>query len=950
MTFINPDNNLLFLAGGGKMGNEIRNKDWGETSLHAPSAWQQSLRTTLNILLNAPVPMILFWGPEQICFYNDAYQESLPDKQTIFLGLKASEATRDAWPQLKTLIESIRNTGKPTLHSDPLHFTGGESSAHAHRKFMYCPVMDELGGIGGILLTGNETGHEIATRKKLQDRDRQFQLIFEQAPVAVAIFRGPDYITEMANARVLDIVGRGDEIFNKPILECLPELESQGIRVLLDDVFNTGKSFSATELPLSIMRNGRLETVFLNFSFNPLHNSAGEIDGIMAVGMETTAQVMVNRKIKESEKKLNVVIEASELATWELDLITRAASYSDRYLEILGYPPGTVLTHPQILKHLHPEDLHIRERAFEDAFSSGVLHYESRLVWNDGSLHWMEGRGKVFFDDAGTPVNMIGTVRDITEEKYYQKQLEEREQKFRLLADSIPQHIWTTDQEGNINYYNRSFYEYSGLSHNQISKGSWIQMVHPGEQTAAQLQWEECLANGKSFLLEQRLRKRTNEYRWHLTRIVPQKDEKGKIGTWVGTSMDIQDQKTFTTELKRQVDDRTSELVKLNESLKQSEERYHLMVEEVQDYAILYLNRDGTVENWNAGAEKIKGYHAQEIIGRNFSVFYTNEDRQNNLPQRLLQHSLLTGRAVQEGWRVKKDGTLFWASVVITAVHNEQNEVIGFSKVTHDLTQKKEANDKLIKNAAELQEKNEDLRKMNKELEAFAYISSHDLQEPLRKIQTFATRIAEKESENLSTYGKDYFERMQNAAARMQTLIDDLLAYSRTTTGERKYEPTALSHIVDGVKADFSEELQQKQATVEVGEMCTISIIPFQFRQLLYNLIGNSLKFSVPDRLPVIRIESKIALGKHLNEALLASDTEYCHIRVADNGIGFEQQYGEKIFELFQRLHGRSNYIGTGIGLAIVKKIVDNHNGLIKAHGAVNEGAVFDIYLPVIHS
>jgi PAS domain S-box-containing protein len=413
------------------------------------------------------------------------------------------------------------------------------------------------------------------------------------------------------------------------------------------------------------------------------------------------------------------------------------------------------------------------------------------------------------------------------------------------------------------------------------------------------------------------------------------------------TIRDITDEKKHQDELEQQVTARTKELSLMNESLQKSEERYHLMVEEVQDYAILYLNHEGIVENWNLGAEKIKGYKAEEIIGKNFSTFYTESDRESNLPQKLLNIAIEKGKATQEGWRVRKDGSLFWASVVITAVHNKKGQVIGFSKVTHDLTEKKKADDKLKLNALELEQKNAELEKMNQELQSFAYISSHDLQEPLRKIQTFASQILEKEFENLSDNGKDKFQRMQNAAKRMQTLINDLLSYSRTNIQERIFKKTDLSKIVEEVKEDLKEEIEQKNAIIENCENCEANIIPFQFRQLLYNLISNSLKFSNPETPIVIKISSKIVKNEALENKKLEKDTNYCHIQIKDNGIGFEQQYSSKIFEVFQRLHGKLEYTGTGIGLAIVKKIVDNHNGIITATGEKNKGATFDIYIPV---
>ena len=232
----------------------------------------------------------------------------------------------------------------------------------------------------------------------------------------------------------------------------------------------------------------------------------------------------------------------------------------------------------------------------------------------------------------------------------------------------------------------------------------------------------------------------------------------------------------------------------------------------------------------------------------------------------------------------------------------------------------------------------------NKELLAFTYISSHDLQEPLRKIQTFATILLQ--NETLSESGKYNFQRMQLAAGRMQQLIDDLLAFSRISTTELKFEKTDLNGIVDEVKAELRDTIQEKRATIEATELGTYNIIAFQFRQLLYNLVSNALKFSQPNLPSHIIIKSSIVKGNKLISEKLSPEKNYCHIMVKDNGIGFESHFSDRIFEVFQKLHGKEVYGGTGIGLAIVKKIVENHNGIIIATSELNEGATFDIYFP----
>ena len=289
-------------------------------------------------------------------------------------------------------------------------------------------------------------------------------------------------------------------------------------------------------------------------------------------------------------------------------------------------------------------------------------------------------------------------------------------------------------------------------------------------------------------------------------------------------------------------------------------------------------------------------------------------------------------------------------NVVYQPDHEADGTISGVITIAYDVTEmvlaRKKNEDAVAERTVELSVANEELVRMNKELEAFTYVSSHDLQEPLRKIRTIAGRILEKENQNLSDSGKNYFHLIQNAAERMQTLIQNLLAFSHLSMADRNFETTDLNIIIDEVKKEFKDAIAEKNAVIEVKEICDVKVIPFQFRQLMHNLISNALKFSNPKIPPHIKISCVTITSSKINAVNLAPDKEYCHISISDNGIGFEKEFAEKIFEVFQKLHAKDEYAGTGIGLAIVKKIVENHNGLILATSKLNTGTTFDIYIP----
>ncbi len=329
-----------------------------------------------------------------------------------------------------------------------------------------------------------------------------------------------------------------------------------------------------------------------------------------------------------------------------------------------------------------------------------------------------------------------------------------------------------------------------------------------------------------------------------------------------------------------------------------------------------------------------KEKRAAELGVANKKLVFENEEKGKRAAELVIANKEL---AFQNEEKEKRAAELIIANKEL-AFQNEEKEKRAAELVI--------ANKELAFQNEEKEKRADELSIANKELLAFTYISSHDLQEPLRKIQTFVSIISSKEDKNLTENGKYNFQRIQLAAGRMQLLIDDLLAFSRIATTELKFENTDLGIIIEEVKAELKDTISEKHATIEANELCKANIIPFQFRQLLYNLISNALKFSNPEKKSHIIITSKIEKGSILDNAKLSPGKSYCHITIKDNGIGFEPHFSERIFGVFQKLHSKETYAGTGIGLAIVKKIVENHNGIITATSELMKGSTFDIYIP----
>lgn len=518
---------------------------------------------------------------------------------------------------------------------------------------------------------------------------------------------------------------------------------------------------------------------------------------------------------------------------------------------------------------------------------------------------------------------MKNEARGLSEERYH-----------KMIAEVRDYAIFLLDNNGKVLDWNLGAEKLKGYTASEIT-GKSFRLFYPKEDRDANVPeklLEEARKNGSVSLEGWRIRKDGSAF-WGSVVITALHDEDGNSIGFSKVTRDLTDRKN--------AEDR---LINIANELRKSEARYHGMIAEVQDYAIILLNTKGEIENWNAGAENIKGYSAKEIVGKSFKLFYTSEDRENKLPERLLEEARKSGKVIHEGWRVRKDGTRFWGSVVITALHDPQGNVIGFSKVTRDLTERKEAEDTLRLSAAQLDLKNKTLERLNEELLSYNYVVSHDLKEPLRKIQTFATRM--EQQEELSGSGKDYLEKIKTSSAQMQNLIEDLLSYSTVSNDPTKFEQIDLNEILQTVKKDLEIAIVEKKAEIQTTDLPVLYGIPLQFHQLFLNLLGNALKFSKTNEHPVIKIYARVVEGPDIPTTPASTFTKYHHISISDNGIGFESVYSTKIFEVFQRLHTKNNFTGTGIGLAIVKKVVKNHNGIVLAEGQPNVGATFHLYLP----
>jgi len=367
-------------------------------------------------------------------------------------------------------------------------------------------------------------------------------------------------------------------------------------------------------------------------------------------------------------------------------------------------------------------------------------------------------------------------------------------------------------------------------------------------------------------------------------------------------------------------------LLQTSAQLRENEERYRLLIEGVKDYAIVMLSPEGIINSWNYGAERIIGYKAEEIIGRSFSKFYLQEAIDGGFPKYEITSALERGRFENEGWRVRKGGSVFWANVVITALYNADNEHIGFSKITRDLTQK-------VKNE-ELTKKNRELLKINTDLDNFIYSASHDLKAPVANLEGLMNILKRRIGDGIPSSETEILEMMDTSVHKLRSTINDLAEITKAQKGlEKKMSEITIEEVLEEVISDLDKMVAEAGAKIiKQIEVKTIYQVKGNLRTILYNLLTNAIKYRSSDRKLIVGIKS------------------YCEdncvvLVISDNGMGLSGHQLDKLFVMFRRFH--SHVEGTGIGLYIIKRIIENSGGKIKAESQLGEGTVFKIYFPL---
>ncbi|MCF2446836.1 PAS domain-containing protein [Dyadobacter sp. CY345] len=813
------------------------------------------------------------------------------------------------------------------------------------------------------LILATEVEKRVNATQVLRASEEKFRSLVEEAPVATCLFVGTDHKIEVANSKMLGYWGKDKSILSKPVIEAIPEIKGQPFEDLLDEVYNTGITYEAKSAPADLVVNGVLDTYYFDYTYKPLRNSQGEVYAIMNMAHDVTREVHAKRSLEASEEKLRSVFANASAAMGLFvgrDLHIQLANQA--FIEIIGKGPDII---GKALNDVIPE-LHDQAsiRILGEVFDTGKprQRFESQVnLLRDGVMtsNYYNITYTPLFDSEGKVYAILDIGIDVTETVLARQKLEESELFARnIIYNSPVAKMVFIGNDMVIRTVNENMLEMLGKTDSIIGK-PFMEAVPELLETQLMDRLREVLRTGISYNQpEEKIDLLHNGVPYSGYYNYNYKALQNTAGENYGvlvTAIEVTAQ------------------VLVRQKIEEAEQVLRDAVE-LAELATWSINP----ETGDIGyGERMKEWVGVMEDFRNFDDgidFIPDKDRERI--RLALQEALKPegGGIYEEEHMIEniESGKKRYIHSRAKTFFDKDNKPYKLIGIAQDITEQREIQDTLEQlvqqRTEELETMNEELAAINEEymatnedlaqsnhlliqsnqsLQQFAYVASHDLQEPLRKIQSFGNLLINRYSEPLGD-GANLILRMQTAAVRMSGLIEDLLAFSRISNQPDVSKSISLSSVLQNVLSDLEIKIQETEAVITVEKLPSIMGDDSQLGQLFQNLLSNALKFSQKDKAPIITVNCKTISSSELPLSVNPAQVSptYYQIDVADNGIGFEQKYSERIFQLFQRLHGRSEFEGTGIGLSICERVASNHGGAISAVSEPGKGSTFSIFFP----
>ncbi len=747
--------------------------------------------------------------------------------------------------------------------------------------------------------------------------NEDFRRVFMAMPMPSLLLRAdsPVFTIIDVNEAYLQATGSSaTDLLHKGVFEAFPDnpdLEDangvSNLRTSLDLVVCTG---SAHKMPVQRfdipIRGGNEFVLKYCLTHNvPVLDHEGKTYFIIHSVIDVTAEIENRDKNEIAERDLNkakdLLLQAediTQIGSWELDLSNNELYWSEGVFRICGYEPGEMqINFATGLSIIHPDDQEMALQAMQHTIEHGDT-YEiiKRFIRKDGSIRIINSRAKIILNERGEKVKLAGVFQDITERKKTQQALEDAYQEKHMILESIGDGFFAVDKEWKVHYWNQSAERILGLSRTEVL-GKHIYSIYPEQQYATF--YTNCVIAER------------DQVTMHFEEYVE------PLGIWIDVS--VYPSPSGLLVYFRDVTER-KEIQKQFESVVNNMPgiTYRCLLDD--KWSMLFISN---------GVEAITGYPAADFVinkTRTFSSIIHPDDLNATF---IIAEPLSKGEVFSIQYRIIcADGDIKWVEDKGRGVYNNSHQLIYIDGVIMDITEQKQYQETLLRLNEELNKRAQDLAISNAELEQFAYVASHDLQEPLRMITGFLSQLEKKYKHELDDTARRYIGFATDGAKRMRTVILDLLEYSRVGSVDYEKEPVNIHQVIAEILEMNRNDLIRREARVFFDGMPLIRAARTPISQLFQNLITNALKYQSPDQRPEIKITA-------------TEYPSYWQFAVADNGIGIEKEYFEKIFVIFQRLHHRNEYSGTGIGLSICKKIVDMHNGKIWVESLRGRGSTF---------